>query len=83
MMHPMADVNKRALHNPSIRHAGEGDCVAIGENSFKIVIPAKAGIQKLLKLLDSPVSSTGQAQSRASLARNDKKVIMTQSPTPE
>jgi hypothetical protein len=34
-------------------HTGEGDCVAIGENSFKIVIPAKAGIQNLLKLLDS------------------------------
>jgi len=62
----------RPLQNASNRHTGEGDCVAIGENSFKIVIPAKAGIQKLLKLLDSPVSSTGQAQSRASLARNDK-----------
>jgi len=55
------------------------DCVAIGENSFKIVIPVKAGIQKLLKLLDSPVSSTGQALRRASLARNDKMVIATQS----
>jgi hypothetical protein len=32
----------------------------------EIVIPAKAGIQQLLKLLDSPVSSTGQAY-RASL----------------
>jgi hypothetical protein len=30
------------------------DCVAIGENNFKVVMPAKAGIQKLLKLLDSP-----------------------------
>jgi hypothetical protein len=46
----------------------------------------KTGIQKLLKLLDSPVSSTGQAQSRTSLeynpahaGRNDKKVIATQS----
>jgi len=44
------------------------------------VIPAKAGIQNMLKMLDSPVSGTGQAQSRASLARNDKKVIATQSP---
>ena len=34
----------------------------------------------MLKILDSPVSGTGQAQSRASLARNDKKVITTQSP---
>ena len=39
-------------------------------------------IQKLLIILDSPVSGTGQAQSRASLARNDKKVIATQSPSP-
>jgi hypothetical protein len=29
----------------------------------------------ILKILDSPVSSTGQAQSRASLARNDKTVF--------
>jgi hypothetical protein len=44
----------------------------------------------LNKLLDSPVSSTGQAQSRAEfilsavegLVRNDKKVIMTQSHAP-
>ena len=36
-----------------ILDTGLRDCVAIGENSFKIVIPAKAGIQKLLKLLDS------------------------------
>jgi len=35
-------------------------------------MPAKAGIQNLLKILDSPVSSTGQALRRASLARNDK-----------
>jgi len=35
----------RPLQNASNRHTGEGDCVAIGENSFKIVIPAKAGIQ--------------------------------------
>jgi hypothetical protein len=34
----------------------------------------------MLKILDSPVSGTGQAQSRASLALNDKKVIATQSP---
>ena len=46
-------------------------------------MPVKTGIQKLLKLLDSPVSSTEQAPRRASLARNDKKVIATQSPSPE
>jgi len=28
---------------------------------FHLVIPAKAGIQNLLKILDAPVSSTGQA----------------------
>jgi hypothetical protein len=33
------------------------------------VIPLKAGIQKYLKTLDSPVTSTGQA---ANQARNDK-----------
>ena len=43
-------------------------------------MPVKTGIQNMLIILDSPVSSTGQAQSRASLARNDKKVITTQSP---
>jgi hypothetical protein len=42
-------------------------------------MPTKVGIQNLLKILDSPVSSTGQAQSRASLARNDETVIVTQS----
>jgi hypothetical protein len=47
---------ERALHNPSIRHAGEGDCVAIGENSFKIVIPAKAGIQKTIDNTGFPPS---------------------------
>jgi hypothetical protein len=50
------------------------------KEAVTIVIPAKAGIQNMLKILDSPVSGTGQAQSRASLARNDKKVIATQSP---
>ena len=42
-------------------------------------MPAKVGIQNLLKILDSPVSSTGQAHRRASLeynpayaGRNDK-----------
>ncbi|OGP68471.1 MAG: hypothetical protein A2W27_01835 [Deltaproteobacteria bacterium RBG_16_44_11] len=66
------------------------DCVAIGENSFKIVIPAKAGIQNLLKILDSPVSSTGQALRRALLEfirrmldGMTKMVIATQSRKPE
>ncbi len=35
-------------------------------------MPVKTGIQNLLKILDSPVSSTGQALRRAALARNDK-----------
>ena len=35
--------------------------------TIKVVMPAQAGIQNSLILLDSPVSSTGQAQSRASL----------------
>jgi hypothetical protein len=43
---------------------------------------SKAGIQKMLIFLDSPVSSTGQALRRASLARNDKIVIATQSGMP-
>jgi hypothetical protein len=43
-------------------------------------MPVKTDIQKMLKILDSPVSSTRQAQSRVSLARNYKKVITTQSP---
>ena len=51
----------------------------IAENAINTVMPVKTGIQNLLKLLDSPVSSTGQAHCRASLARNDKKVITTQS----
>ena len=63
-------------------HAGPGDCVAISEIIIKLVIPAQAGIQNLLIILDSPVSSTGQAQSRASLARNDKNAIVTQSLDP-
>ena len=46
-------------------------------------MPVKTGIQNMLKILDSPVSSTGQAQSRASLALNDKKVITTQSQGPD
>jgi hypothetical protein len=49
------------------------ETVGISEIIIKLVIPAQAGIQNLLKILDSPVSSTGQAQSRASLVRNDKK----------
>jgi len=56
------------------------------------VIPAKAGIKTLsprrqstshMQILDSPVSSTGQAQGRASLVRNDKKEITTKSPSLE
>jgi len=31
----------------------KGDCVIIGECDINIVIPAKAGIQNLLKILDS------------------------------
>ena len=54
----------------------------MSEINIKVVIPAQAGIQNLLIILDSPVSSTGQAQSRALLARNDKKVIATQSRIP-
>jgi hypothetical protein len=38
--------------------------------AIKVVIPAQAGIQHLLKILDSPVSSTGQALRRASLEYN-------------
>ena len=59
------------------------DCVAIEKVIPIIVIPAKAGIQNLLIILDSPVSGTGQAHRRASLARNDKKAVVcaTQSPT--
>jgi hypothetical protein len=41
-------------------------------------MPTKVGIQNLLKILDSPVSSTGQAHRRTSLARNDETVIATQ-----
>jgi hypothetical protein len=55
------------------------DCVAIAESAIISVMPAKAGIQNLLKILDSPVSSTGQALRLASLednpayaGRNDK-----------
>jgi hypothetical protein len=48
-------------------------------DQFVIPVPhtrdlTPAGIQNLLKILDSPVSSTGQAHRRASLARNDTKV---------
>ncbi|HOE79934.1 MAG TPA: hypothetical protein PLX58_05595 [Smithellaceae bacterium] len=50
------------------------------KETVNIVMPVKTGIQNMLIILDSPVSSTGRAQSRASLARNDKKVITTQSP---
>jgi hypothetical protein len=59
--------------------SGSRDCVVMLEIIIKLVIPAQAGIQNLLIILDSPVSSTGQAHRRASLARNDKKVIVTQS----
>jgi uncharacterized protein (DUF1778 family) len=59
------------------------------KSTNKIVIPVvddlqvtQAGIQNLLKILDYPVSSTGQALRRALLARNDKKVIMKQSYSP-
>jgi hypothetical protein len=41
------------------------------KEAVTLVIPAKAGIQNMLKILDS---------CRASLARNDKEVIATQSP---
>ena len=37
------------LKSPLIK----GDCVIIGEYTINIVIPAKAGIQNLLKILDS------------------------------
>jgi hypothetical protein len=50
--------------------------------NIKIVIPAKAGIQYWLIILDSPVSRTGQALRRATLARNDEKAIATQSTDP-
>jgi hypothetical protein len=43
-------------------------------------MPVKTSIQNMLKILDSPVSSTGQAQSCASLARKDEKVITIQPP---
>lgn len=36
------------------------------------VIPAQAGIQKELKLLDSPLSITGPALRRISFVRNDE-----------
>jgi hypothetical protein len=58
------------------------DCVAIAKSAIKVVMPVKTGIQKMLNILDSPVSSTGQAHRRAPLARNDKKVITTQSHAP-
>jgi hypothetical protein len=48
------------------------------KEAVNIVMPVKTGIQNMLKILDSPVPSTRQAQSRASLALNDKKVITTQ-----
>jgi hypothetical protein len=50
------------------------------KEAVKIAMPLKTGIQNILKILDPPVSSTRQAQSRTSLAWNDKKVITTQSP---
>ncbi|NLN39295.1 MAG: hypothetical protein GX155_06840 [Smithella sp.] len=50
------------------------------KEAVNIVMPVKTGIQNVLKILDFSVSSTRQAQSRASLALNDKKVIATQSP---
>jgi hypothetical protein len=50
------------------------------KEAVNIVMPVKTGIQNMLKMLDFPASSTGQAQNRASLALNDKKVIATQSP---
>jgi hypothetical protein len=44
------------LQNAYNRHTGEGDYVAIGENSFKIVIPAKAGIQETIDNTGFPPS---------------------------
>ena len=44
------------------------DCVAIAKSAIKVVMPVKTGIQELLNILDSPVSSTGQALRRALLA---------------
>jgi hypothetical protein len=38
------------------------------KEAVNIVMPVKTGIQNMLKILDFPVSSTRQAQSRASLA---------------
>jgi hypothetical protein len=40
----------------------------------------KTSIQNMLKTLDSPVSGSRQAQNRASLVRNYKKVIAIQHP---
>jgi hypothetical protein len=50
------------------------------KEAINIVMPVQTGIQNMLKILDFPVSSTGQAQSRAWFALNYKKVITTQSP---
>jgi len=47
------------------------------KEAVNIVMPVKTGIQNVLKILDFSVSSTRQAQSRASLALNYKKVITT------
>ena len=66
------------------------DCVAIAKSAIKVVMPVKTGIQTSSrrrtgtssKLLDSPVSSTGQALRRAPLARNDKRVMTTKSRKP-
>jgi hypothetical protein len=38
------------------------------KEAVNIVMPVKAGIRNMLKIPDSPVSSTRQAQSRTSLA---------------
>jgi|GEM_PF-2195198 len=74
----------KAYHERVLEREAPPSCppatVSQSSKAVNIVIPAKAGIQNMLKILDSPVSSTGQAQSRALLARNDQKVITTQSP---
>jgi len=50
---------------------GLRDCVVMSESTIKIVIPAQAGIQNVMKYW-IPHVKHGQAHRRASLARNDK-----------
>ena len=61
-------------------HAPPGRLCRNRKEAINIVMPVKTGIQDIMKILDSSVSSTGQAQSRSSLALKDKKVIKTQFP---